>query len=360
MRLKVIEESQRKTQGNDRQILKHQIWLIGLSTLGVFVSFRYLFPIVFPFLIAYLIAKLIRPIVYFLNKRLHFPLIVSSIFTLVITLVVLGGGLFYLGAVLFGQLKNLVNDIPSYARMFADSMDSMCSSCDRLFGWKAGRAGAFLDDNMNAIWDMLRGFIMQLISEHTINLLIGIFTFASILLIIGIAVINLLQDYEDIQKKYRETVLYRVISPVTCKLGKVGVAYVKTQLTIMAINSVILTAGFFWMRSKYALLAGVGIAFMDAFPVIGSGLFLVPIFILRLLEGRYATAMTVLFLYILCEIVRSFIEPRMLGDRIGLYPFFTLMAMFVGFRLFGLIGFLAGPLGLIIIRAIVEEASRQE
>ena len=123
----------------------------------------------------------------------------------------------------------------------------------------------------------------------------------------------------------------------------------------MCINSIILVAGFYIINNKYALLVGIVIAIMDAFPVIGSGLFLVPMSIIKLLGGHFFDAVIVLLLYGLCEMVRSIIEPKILGDRIGLKPIFTLIAMFVGFRVFGLLGFLMGPLGLVIIKTILEE-----
>lgn len=355
-----MKESQERVK-EEKEInwnsLRHQMWLIGLSTIGVYIGFRYLLPLFFPFIIAYLIAKLIMPLVSFLKNKLHFPLIFSSVVSLILSLAVLGGGFFYLGMVLFNQLKNFLNDIPVYTRAISNSMDSLCGYCDHVFGWEQGRASLFLNDNMTSVWDMVREIAMPILSQQTLNLLVGFFAFISLVLIICIAIINLIQGYEDISEKYRSTDFYRFVHPVTSKLSKVGFAYLKTQLVIMSINSVILVAGFMWTKNQYAILAGIAIAILDAFPVLGSGLFLVPIAIIKLLGGNYFVAAVVLSMYIVCEVIRSFIEPRMLGDRIGLHPFFTLMAMFVGFRLFGVIGFLAGPLGLVIIKTIVEEGS---
>ena len=356
--MKDLQERVREEKEINRQKLRHQMWLIGLSTFGVYVGFRYLLPLIFPFLIAYLIARLIMPIVYFLKHRMHFPLLFSSIFTLIATLVILGGGFFYLSTVLFRQLKNLINNIPAYTQAITHSMDSICGYCDHLFGWKKGRSSLFLDDNMTSVWDTLKELVMPIISQQTLNLLMGIFGFIALLLIICIAIINLLHDYDSIKEKYQATDVYHYISPVTSKLSKVGFAYLKTQLVIMSINSIVLVAGFMWIKSPYSVLAGTGIAFLDAFPVLGSGLFLVPLALIKLIGGHYFETAVVLSLYIICEIIRSFIEPRMLGDRIGLPPFFTLVAMFVGFKLFGIIGFLAGPMGLIIIKTIVEEGSQ--
>lgn len=356
--MKESQERERENTKVDRQNLRHQLWVISLSVIGVIIGFRYLLPLFFPFLIAYIIARIIMPIVFFLKNRIHVPLVIGSIFTLIATLTVLGGGLFYLCIVLFRQLKNFINDLPGYVKAVASSMESLCGGCDHIFGWKDGQASKFLNDNMNSVWDMIKELIMSILSEHTINVLIGLFAIVSLLLIICIAIINLILDYEKIIEKYHRTDLYKVVSPVTEKLSKVGFAYLKTQLVIMSINSVILVVGFMWTGNPYSVLAGVGIAVMDAFPVLGSGIFLIPMVLINLLKARYFTAAVILGMFIICEIVRSFIEPRMLGGKIGLPPFFTLMAMFIGFKLFGIIGFLAGPVGLIIVKTIVEESTK--
>lgn len=356
--MKGSQERERENSKVAPQNLKHQLWVISLSVIGVIVGFRYLLPPFFPFLIAYIIARIIMPVVFFLKKRLHFPLVISSILTLIATLTVLGGGLFYLCIVILRQLKNFINDLPGYVKAIANSLESICGGCDHIFGWEDGQASKFLNDNMNSVWDMIKEMIMPVLSEHTINLLFGLFAIVSLLLIISIAIINLILDYEELKEKYHKTDLYKVISPVTEKLSKVGFAYLKTQLVIMSINSLILVAGFMWTGNPYSVLAGVGIAVMDAFPVLGMGLFLIPMVLLNLLKARYFTAAVILGMFIICEVIRSFIEPRMLGGKIGLPPFFTLMAMFVGFRLFGILGFLAGPVGLIIVKTIVEENAR--
>lgn len=356
--MKESQERVREEQEINWKKLKRQLWLIGLSTLGVFVGFRYLLPLIFPFLIAYLIARLIMPLVFFLRDRLHFPLIVSSIFSLILSLSILGGGFFYLGTILLSQLKNLINDIPLYTKAVTNSMNSVCGYFDYAFRWEKGQTRIFLDDNMNSVWGAVRDVVMPVISQQTLNILVGLFALISVLLIICIAIINLIEEYEDMRDKYKDTDFYHFVSPVTTKLGKVGYAYLKTQLVIMSINSVLLVAAFMWTGSKYSVLAGVGIAVLDAFPVLGSGLFLVPLALFKLLSGKYFAAAILLTAYILCEVIRSFIEPRLLGGRIGLRPFFTLVAMFVGFRLFGVIGFLAGPVGLIIIKTIVEEGTK--
>lgn len=299
--------------------------------------------------------RLILPIVRFLKEKLHCPVILGSIISLLVTVGVLGSGIFYVLCVVLEQLRGFLKNIPIYTQIVVTNLDSICCKCDCLLGFTDGTAYNYLFDNMSSVWGVVKQVTIPAISEHTLNIFWGIIGLISILFIIIIAVINMILDYDTIRTSYLQSDFYKAISPVTSKLAKVGVAYVKTQLIIMFINSVILVSGFYFIGSPYAWLAGIGIAIMDAFPVLGSGLFLIPIAAIKLIGGKYFAAATLISLYGICEFIRSLIEPRLLGDRIGLKPIFTLIAMYVGVQLFGVIGFLLGPLALVIIKTIVEE-----
>ncbi|MDO5518932.1 MAG: AI-2E family transporter [bacterium] len=340
---------------NNRSKLQRQLFLIAITSIGVFIAFRYFLPLIFPFIFAYLIMRLILPIVRFLKEKLHCPVILGSIISLLVTVGALGSGIFYVLCVVLEQLRGFLRNIPIYTQIVVTNLDLICCKCDCLLGFTDGTAYNYLFDHMSSVWGLVKQVTLPVISTHTLSIFWGIIGFISILFIIIIAVINMILDYDSIRSSYLQSELYQTISPVTSKLAKVGVAYIKTQLIIMFINSVILVSGFYFIGSPYAWLAGIGIAIMDAFPVVGSGLFLIPIAAIKLVGGRYFAAATLILLYGVCEFIRSLIEPRLLGDRIGLKPIFTLMSMYVGVQLFGVIGFLLGPLALVIIKTIVEE-----
>ena len=94
-------------------------------------------------------------------------------------------------------------------------------------------------------------------------------------------------------------------------------------------------------------------AVFDAFPVLGSGLILVPWAIICLLQGHYVQTAILIAMYLLCVLVREGLEPKLLGNRIGIPPLYTLMAVYVGVELFGVWGVILGPFGLVIIRAVL-------
>lgn len=349
-----MSELNRDGQRYNKKYLQKQLLIVAISSVGVYVGFKYFLPLFLPFMFAFLIAKFLRPIVKLLKYRFHIPVIIGSIFCIAITFGILGCALGYLWFILTKEVQSFLSQLPSYTDAAFRSLDSICVKCDGILQLSPGSSNRYLQENIENIWTMVDDVIMSVISERTYMVFIGFFAVVSVLVVIVIAIINIILDYDEIKEIYINSELYRCISPVTSKLGHVGYAYVKTQATIMSINAVILIAGFYFMKSPYAWLAGIGIAIADALPAIGSGLFLFPIAIIKLINGNYAAALIVVALYGICEFVRSLVEPRMLGGRIGLKPIYTLMAMFIGFQIFGILGFLMGPLALVIIKTILE------
>ena len=143
------------------------------------------------------------------------------------------------------------------------------------------------------------------------------------------------------------------------RLSAAGVAYLKTQFIIMLLVAIVCTVGFWFVKREYALLLGIGVAVLDAFPVLGSGMILVPWAVVCLLKGSYVQVAILIAMFLLCMLVREGLEPKLLGNRIGIPPLYTLMAVYVGVELFGLWGVILGPFGVVIIRA-VSESEKEE
>lgn len=175
-----------------------------------------------------------------------------------------------------------------------------------------------------------------------------------------VAAVLLLGDREKYAGSYRRSPFYEELKQVLGRLSAAGVAYLKTQCILMALIATICTIGFLFVKSEYALLLGIGVAILDAFPVLGSGLILVPWALICLVKGSYVQVAVLVVMYLLCVLVREGLEPKLLGNRIGIPPLYTLMAVYVGVELFGILGVILGPFGLVIIRAVSEETRERE
>ena len=129
----------------------------------------------------------------------------------------------------------------------------------------------------------------------------------------------------------------------------------KSQLVISLLIMCFLVLLFWLFRVPYGLVAGLGIGLMDALPVLGAGLFLVPWSLLSFIGGNTSTGIVMAAAYLGTVIIRQVLEPRIVGRNLGLYPLVTMMAMYAGFRLFGVLGLIGGPVMMGVLRAVLKE-----
>lgn len=109
------------------------------------------------------------------------------------------------------------------------------------------------------------------------------------------------------------------------------------------------------MKSPYYLLFGIGLGILDALPIIGTGLFLYPSMLIFFLRGQTGLAVWCLSIEVVTTLVREFMEPRLLGDKLGVYPVVIMAAIYLGFFVFGVSGFILGPVALSLIYGIGKE-----
>ena len=127
--------------------------------------------------------------------------------------------------------------------------------------------------------------------------------------------------------------------------------YFRAQFKIMFIVFVILTAGLLVLRVPYAVLAAAGIAVLDFLPMLGTGTILIPWAVLWALSGKLSSAAGLVILYAVTQVTRQLIQPKMVGDSIGMDAMTTLIFLFIGYRMAGLIGMIVAiPSGVILIQ----------
>ena len=102
--------------------------------------------------------------------------------------------------------------------------------------------------------------------------------------------------------------------------------------------------GFYIIKVRHAPLWALGVSLVDAFPILGTGAVLVPWSLVSFLQGGTGRAFGLLILYAAVTIVRTTLEPKLIGKQLGLDPLFTLAALYAGYRLWGLLGMLIAPL----------------
>ena len=132
-------------------------------------------------------------------------------------------------------------------------------------------------------------------------------------------------------------------------LAKALFGWLKAQFIILCCMFLVMFIGFTILNVHYALLIALGIAVMDALPILGSGLVMIPWIGYQLFFGSLPMGIGLAVVYVLLIFTRQSIEPRVVGGQFGLPPLWTMCAMYAGFRLFGFIGLFLGPLTLLLM-----------
>ena len=131
-------------------------------------------------------------------------------------------------------------------------------------------------------------------------------------------------------------------------------SWLKAQLKLSCITFTVATTGLFLLRISHAPLWGALIALVDAFPVLGTGAVLVPWSLVSFLQGDHFLAFGLLGLYAAAAVMRAILEPRLVGKQLGIDPLATLLALYVGFRLFGLPGMILSPMLAVTVTQLAE------
>ena len=148
-----------------------------------------------------------------------------------------------------------------------------------------------------------------------------------------------------------------VPEPVTSRMSMVADnlkyavgGYFKAQFKIMAVVFVILLAGFLMSGVHFSILLALGIAFLDFLPFFGTGTALIPWAVYKFLVGDYRMVAALVVIYGVSQLVRQLIQPKLVGDSMGLNPLYTLFLLYVGYRLGSVLGMIfAVPVGLIVM-----------
>lgn len=178
------------------------------------------------------------------------------------------------------------------------------------------------------------------------------------LIIVGI-IMSVLGSYVFVaQREYLEN-LYRKVVPgrVRNRLGLVMSTmkdavggYFKAQLKIMVFVYAVLLLGFVILGVEYALLIALLIAILDFLPFFGTGAAMWPWALVCLIQADYKNAIGLMIVWGLSQLVRQLIQPKMVGDSVGLEPIPTLFALYIGFRVGSAIGMiLSVPIAMILI-----------
>lgn len=332
-----------------RDRLINGAWLLFLCA-GVYGVCKYLLPLFLPFIIGFFIAYLCKPLSVFLHRHLHWPLKCCGtvvIFAVYIALLLL---LFLLGGKVIFLIQSLALHAQEYyAAYLAPIVERLSQSAARHVEAAVPAWAPQLDDFIRAAVDGLQNTIATLsgkILSAIASFGMQIPRFLMGLLFAVMASIFISMDYQKISecilhlfpKRYRGIYL-QIRQSLKDTAGK----YLRAYLILMVITFFELSIGLFIIGVPHPIVVSAATAFCDALPVLGTGVVLLPWAFIELIIGRFSIGIGILILYVVVGMIRNFLEPRILGKQLGLHPLAALLAVYIGYRLFGVIGMVFCP-----------------
>lgn len=332
---------------------KRIFFLFGIMLL-IYICFRYLLPVLLPFLIAWLLAATLHRPVRWLNKRFRIPIPISTMFGILFLLAAVGTGVFFLLRTLLNQLIALIRQFPGYQTALFTHYQNFCIGCDRFLRLQAGESKLFLDAQLEQLLRSIQTTVLPSLTEQSLRIALGTIEAFAMIVIILVVTVLLTKDYDEYRERFCSSLSAPAFLPIFARLRHSAVSYLRTQGIIMLLTAVLCTLGLLLIRNPYALLLGLAIALLDALPVLGSGMLLIPWSIVLFFQRNYLSGTILLTVFVLCVIFREFLEPKLLGNGIGIRPLYTLSSMYLGVRIFGVAGFILGPIGLVLLKSFWE------
>lgn len=334
---------------------------IGYLAIAIFLTFLAFKLSLFymPFLIAFIISLFMEPGIKKLMKKFKFSRRLSSIIVFIITFGIIIGILIWGVITLASESTNLLRSFNDYYNKAYSqiqnwvgniNIDSLKIPSELL---DIAKNTAFSVLNSLAKW--IQAFFTNFVSSITSIPAIAIYFSITILALYFICTdkIYILDELEHhLPEKWMKE-----LSKHLRELIKVLGGYLKAQATLVFISFLICLIGLYILyflnfSVKFPLLIALGIAFVDALPILGSGTAMVPWGVVSALNGDFKLGVAIIVLWIVMSVVRQFIEPKIVSGNIGIHPIFTIAAMYTGFKFMGVIGLFIGPIVLIILKNI--------
>lgn len=337
-----------------RIVLNILIPIVGvvlLCTVGVAAVKFFL-----PFLIGWIVALIAGPLVRVLDKKVK---ILRSFSSFVIIVVVLGGIvalLWWLGTWLGRQVVDLVENLPALEDTMREQVALFQDKMTGIAALLPADIAASVDNAGSGLIDSLTGYIGNF-SEPVISaagdFVSGIPNAFVYSIVTILAAYFFLTDKENISKALSDVMpesVKNTLNLMKSRAAKLVGGYFFAQLKIMCMIYVILVIGFLILGVEYAGLIALLVGMLDFLPVFGTGTVLIPWAIIEFIMGDYLLGVGMLVLYGVTLLARQLLQPKLVGDAMGLNPLATLFFMYLGFRFSGIAGMiLAVPIGMMVI-----------
>lgn len=323
-----------------------RLFVLLLSILGFYIlikcSIFYM-----PFVIAFIIAMLIEPIIKRVHKKTKLPRKTSAIIVLIIVSAILIGAIAWGIIALVSESYNLLGKINEYSEKIYSQFQWIMSKFnfdkinvpEQITGIIQNSTQDVIGNVSKVLSNLLNSFIKWLTSLPTLGIYIAVTLMATYFICV-----DKLYILDQVEHHFPKIWVKRLFLHLKELISSLG-SYLKAEFILVAMAFVEVLVGLYILKwiginVQYPFLAALGIGFVDALPILGSGTAMVPWAIIEAINGNIRLAIGILIIFAIISLVRQFLEPKIVSKQIGIHPIFTLIAMYTGFKIIGVFGLL--------------------
>ncbi len=332
--------------------------VIIIATLVIPYGLYRIFPHFIPFVLAYFTALLLEPISIFLSKQFKFRKAPAVTTTYLIFLGILILLAYFIINKIYVQLLGLLSILQSNGPNIQVWFLNLTKQIQTTIGLLPYDTAVQINQMVaKAVNDFTNLNLVAKVGSYTYNLSTAIPNVFFLVLIYLISVYLFSFQLENIHRRFyaffRDSSKRKVVY-VLGDLRRATFGFLKAQVILSTITFIISFVGLALLKVKYAAVIAFIIVIVDVLPILGTGSILMPWALVNLLLGNVFFAVSLAVLFIFIVIIRRSIEPKVLGERIGLSALATLISIWVGFKVIGVWGIFLFPLALIFYKALVK------
>lgn len=317
-----------------------------------YVAFKFLSVYLLPFVIGIFVSFIVQKPVKFISKKTKIPKNTTTVILVVFSYLAILGIIVLLGFGLYSWLNGLVKLIPTLKEPLFGAIETVSNFLSDLLKNIPESLIANINNIPGKAIDGITGFVTGKLPAFALKIAEAAPSIIISIIVTIVASCYIAKDYYIVlsfMKKHTPEHVWDIVLEIKNLFTKTIFKLFKGYVLLMLITFVEISVGLALIGQSNFIILGAVICIIDILPVLGTGTVLIPWALILLLTGNVVKAVFMLLLYVIITIVRNFLEPKIIGEQVGLHPIVTLIAIFIGYKLIGFSGIFIFPITLIIL-----------
>ena len=332
------------------------ILFYSLITLIIFGICKFILPSLVPFMIAFVIASVLQIPVRKLSGNNGRKKRVLSILMCIAFYVFMFSVAAVAGVKIVNGIANLLQAVPViYQNEIVPGLTELAVNLKHSLAFSdavvAEKIDSVFQEYVNNIGNYITDFSMNAVKAIS-GSIVGIPGFIIKLVITIVSSFFFMIDYDKVLGLFVKCIpkgKEEAFKQVQAYVKNTIIVYLRSYSLLFLMTFVELTIGFTLIGFPYAPLLGITVAIFDILPILGTGGILLPWAAILLIMKKIPMGVGIIVLYLVITIIRNTVEPKLVGKQIGLHPLATLIAMYLGLKLLGIIGLILFPVTLAVL-----------